>query len=58
MLTVKTPRGISLVMELQPVEVNKGESLLVGTSVMDASETQTFTLTQWQNYVSQTLRLR
>lgn len=57
-LTVKTPRGISLVMELQPVEVNKGESLLVGTSVMDASETQTFTLTQWQNYVSQTLRLR
>lgn len=42
-----------MTLELQPMEVSAGETLLVGTSAKDASEEKTFTLSQWQNYAQQ-----
>ena len=52
-LEIKMPRGVGLTLELQPMEVSAGETLLVGTSAKDASEEKTFTLSQWQNYAQQ-----
>lgn len=52
-LKVKTPRGITLALSFEPLEVNEGEKLLVGKTAKDAGQEVTFTLNQWQDYAQQ-----
>lgn len=52
-LKVKTPRGITLTLSFEPLEVNDGEELLVGITAKDAGQEVTFTLSQWQDYAQQ-----
>lgn len=49
-LKLKTPRGMTLTLNLEPLEVNKGEVLLVGKVAKDAGGELRFTLAQWQDY--------
>lgn len=52
-LKVKTPRGITLTLNLEPLEVNEGEELLVGVLAKDVSQETEFTIAQWQDYAQQ-----
>lgn len=52
-LKVKTSRGITITINLEPVEVNPNETLLVGVRVKDALQERSLSLTEWQNYILQ-----